>query len=250
MMRSLLVRGMLAGLVAGVLALGFAYAFGEPQVASAIDLEGTLGGGHHHPADAAAEPAEEEPVSRGVQSTLGLATAVGVYGIAIGGLFALAFAFAYGRIGRYDARATAGLLGLGGFGAVVLVPFLKYPANPPAVGVEETVGERTVLYFSMVLLSLAVAAGAVYMGRLLVPRLGNWSAAVVGVLAGIAAISVLQFLLPGINEVPEGFPASLLWRFRLASLGTQVVLWTTLSLAFGALAHRLLAKPSPATVSA
>ena len=65
-----------------------------------------------------------------MQSTLGLATAAVVYGVALGGLFALAFAVAYGRIGRFNARATAALLALVGFGTVAFVPFLKYPANP------------------------------------------------------------------------------------------------------------------------
>ena len=34
--------------------------------------------------------------------------------------------------------------------------------------------------------------------------------------------------------------ATLLWRFRLASLGTQAVLWTTMGLLFGALTERSL----------
>ena len=40
---------------------------------------------------------------------------------------------------------------------------------------------------------------------------------------------------PGLFEVPDTFPPSLLWNFRLASLGTQVTLWTALGLAFAAL---------------
>ena len=43
-----------------------------------------------------------------------------------------------------------------------------------------------------------------------------------------------------VDEVAGGFPATLLWRFRLASLGTQAVLWTTLGLLFGALTERSL----------
>jgi hypothetical protein len=40
---------------------------------------------------------------------------------------------------------------------------------------------------------------------------------------------------------PEHLSATLLWRFRLASLGTQLVMWTTIGLLFGALAERRLA---------
>ena len=40
--------------------------------------------------------------------------------------------------------------------------------------------------------------------------------------------------------VPAEFPASVLWRFRLASLGTQLVLWLGMGLIFGALTERAL----------
>jgi hypothetical protein len=72
---------------------------------------------------------ESELVSRSVQSGVGLLTGVVVYGTAFGGLFALAFAFAYQRIGRLSARATAALLAAAGFVALVLVPQLKYPTE-------------------------------------------------------------------------------------------------------------------------
>ena len=46
---------------------------------------------------------------------------------------------------------------------------------------------------------------------------------------------------PAVNEVPGDIAAVVLWRFRLASLGTQAVLWATLGLLFGALTERSLA---------
>jgi predicted cobalt transporter CbtA len=51
-----------------------------------------------------------------------------------------------------------------------------------------------------------------------------------------------QFLLPAVNEVPTDFPAVLLWNFRVASIGTQLVLWATIGLAFGLWAERVLQK--------
>jgi hypothetical protein len=47
-----------------------------------------------------------------------------------------------------------------------------------------------------------------------------------------------MLLLPPVNEVPADFSATVLWRFRLASVGTQLVLWTTIGLLFGALTER------------
>jgi hypothetical protein len=99
-MRGLLVRGMLAGLAAGLIYALFAYLFGEPSVDRAIAFEEQL-------AAAANEPPGEELVSRGVQSTLGLGVAAAVYGVAIGGIFALVFAVAQGRMSRLSPRGTA-----------------------------------------------------------------------------------------------------------------------------------------------
>ena len=40
--------------------------------------------------------------------------------------------------------------------------------------------------------------------------------------------------MPPLDEVPEGFPAVVLWQFRMATLGAQTILWTVLGLGFGA----------------
>jgi predicted cobalt transporter CbtA len=234
MMRTLLVRGMLVGVVAGVLALGFASLYGEPQVNRAIDFE-------YQQARAAGEPPEVEEISRGVQRSFGLATGLIVYGVAFGGLFALAFAVAFGRIGPAGPRATATLVALGGFVALVLVPFLKYPANPPSVGDADTIGRRTELYFGLLLISVVVLALAVQIGRQLAPRFGAWNATIIAGVVFVIAVAVVEFALPTVDEVPPEFPATLLWRFRLAALGTQAVLWATIGLLFGALTERSLA---------
>ena len=48
----------------------------------------------------------------------------------------------------------------------------------------------------------------------------------------------IQLLLPDVNEVPEDFPAVVLWRFREASLAIQIVLWGGIGLGFGWLTER------------
>ena len=226
--RMLLVRGMIVGLAAGAAAFVFATLFGEGPVGQAIDFEAAHAGGHDH-------GDEPELVSRTIQSTVGLATATLVYGVALGGLFALAFAVAYGRIGRFSPRATAALVALGGFVTVALVPFLKYPANPPATGSPDTLGQRTGLYFLMIVIAVAGGLLALSLGRWLGPRYGAWNASIAAVGAYVVLIAIVEFALPTISEVPDGFPALVLWKFRLASLGTQLVTWTVLGLLFGAL---------------
>jgi hypothetical protein len=228
LVRGLLIRGMLAGLAAGVLMWAFAYAFGEPQVRAGIAFE-----------EATSPPPDEAPlVSRTMQESLGLLTGTVVYAVAIGGVFALVFAAVHGRIGRGRPRVTAATLALAAFAVIVLVPFLKYPSNPPAVGADETIGYRTRIYFVMLLLSLLSAFAALRIGRDAVKRLGAWNGALVAVAGYIALVAISQLLMPSLDETPPGFSASVIWHFRLASLGTHAVLYATLGLAFGALAER------------
>jgi hypothetical protein len=170
-----------------------------------------------------------------------LMTGVVVYGTALGGLFALAFAFAYQRIGRLSARSTSALLAAAGFLAIFLVPQLKYPSNPPSVGQPETIGYRSELFFLMILISVAALSLAIVIAPRLAARYGNWNAALLAASVFIVIIVLAQVLLPDINEVPDQFPAVVLWRFRIVSVGIQLILWATFGLLFGALAERVLA---------
>ncbi|WP_321794013.1 CbtA family protein [Caballeronia sp. J97] len=253
MIRTLLIRGMIAGLVAGLIGFGFARAFGEPSVAQAIAFEQQHEHAAHEHGDEHADAAgaahshdhgDEELVSRDTQSGLGLLTGVAVFGTALGGLFSLVFAFAYGRLGALRARGTSALLALFGFVSVAIVPFLKYPPNPPAVGNPDTIGPRTALFFGMVAISLVAAVVAVRLQRHMAARHDGWNATLVAAAAYIAVIVAAQGALPRIDEVPAGFSASLLWNFRLAAIGIQALLWTTLGLVFGVLAARELERPT------
>ncbi|MFD7031640.1 CbtA family protein [Streptomyces sp. NPDC059917] len=230
--RALLIRGMLAGLVAGVAAFLVAYLLGESKVDAAIAIEEAANAGHDH--------AEMAPVSRALQSTAGLGTGVLLYSVALGGIAALVFCFALGRIGRFTPRVTSLLVAGGLFVTVTLVPFLKYPANPPAVGDPDTVVKRTTLYVLMIALSVLLAAAATVLGRRLAPSRGNWNASVIAVAAFVVAVGVAYAFLPSVYEVPADFPAGLIWQFRLASLAIQATLWAVFGLGFGTLAERLL----------
>lgn len=223
---------MLAGLVAGVFALAVAYFLGEGPVDAAIAFEEAHSEGHHE--------GGEELVSRTVQSTAGLATGVLVFGLAVGGIAGLAYCVALGRIGRFGPRATAALVAAGALLAAYVVPYLKYPPNPPAVGDPDTIGERTTLYFLMIVLSVLLTVAAVLVGQRLAPRLGHWHATVAVAAGFVVAVGLAFAFLPSFDEVPEGFPASVVWEFRLATLAIHATLWTVFGLVFGELAERLL----------
>ncbi len=245
MVGTLLMRGMLIGVVAGLLSFGFLKIVGEPAVDRAIAFDTAMdemagkAKADHARAMGMSMPIEApELVSRPVQAGVGLLAGVTVYSAAFGGLFALAFALSYGRIGDFGPRTTAALLALSGIVAVYVVPSLKYPANPPSVGDPETIAARTELYFGMIAISLAAMFAAWMLRNRLVSRFGGWNAAIVAAVAYILVTVAVAAALPSVNDVPEGFPAIVLWQFRMASLGAQAIIWATIGLGFGALMER------------
>lgn len=234
---AILLRGLLAGLIAGLLAGVFAYATGESRIDAAIAIEEAAaqaapadpaGDGHH----------DEELVSRAGQKG-GLFLATALYGVAMGGLLATAYTLLRRRLRtRSDTRAAFGLAGAALLG-IVLVPFVKYPANPPAVGDPATIDQRTISWLSIVVIGLVAVWAGVLAARSPRPHAPEWLRAAAALAGFLVVVAVGYVLLPAIDEVPDTFPPSLLWSFRLASLGTQVTLWTALGLAFAALLHRL-----------
>jgi len=222
---------MLAGLVAGLMVFAFARWAGEPQVDRAIAFESSMD-------QAKGEPPEPEMVSRKIQKSLGLLTGAILYGTALGGIFGLVFAYVRGRLSQSRPRVLSALIAGMGFVAIVLVPSLKYPANPPSVGSSETIGIRTAAYFLLIAMSILVMAAALKAKRYWSSSLGTWNATLAAAFLYVVLVSVLAHFLPVIDEVPEAFPASLLWKFRIASWETQVVLWSVLGLLFGWLTER------------
>jgi hypothetical protein len=275
MQQRLILRGVLAGAIAGLLAFVFARIFAEPQIQQAIDYEagreaaqaaldkaaGVVGG-----------PAGEEIFSRAVQGNVGIGLGMIAFGAAVGAMFAVVYAVCLGRVGNLRPRTLALLVAGGGFLGVYLVPFLKYPANPPAIGHEETIEQRGTLYLLLVGSTIALLGLAVWLGQRLRPRFGNWHASLLAGGAFLVAIGILFAVLPptghlGSNvalfgehpsETPlpltdpsgaivyPGFPADVLFSFRLYSVAAQLLLWTAIGLVFAPLAERLLAPPAPA----
>jgi ABC-type dipeptide/oligopeptide/nickel transport system permease subunit len=266
MEKQIIWRGLLAGALAGVLSFIFSRIFLEPVIDKAIDYEDGIGAarealsgaaaGHDHGGEGGFEG-----FTRAVQMNIGMGFGVLLFSVAIGAIFAVIFAVAYGRVGDISAR----LLSLYVAGAMLvslfIVPALKYPPSPPALSLDETIRQRTLLYLLMVVLSAALFVAAVYLGRRLSEKLGGWNAALAAAGAYIAASAVVMLVLPTIDETPgpllddagtvvyEGFPAGVLYDFRLFSLGNQVVIYATLGLAFGFMAARLLGEKRQEHVS-
>jgi predicted cobalt transporter CbtA len=247
--KRLIARGLLAGALGALLAFLFARLCAEPVIGRAIAFEDgrtdaeNAHGVHEHGA---------ELFTRGVQANAGLGFGVLIFGVAMGALFGVLFCVVSARTKDIGPRALSVILAAGAFGAVYLVPFVKYPPNPPAVGQADTIRDRTGWYLAMVLASVAAAMAAVWLARRLDARLGAWNARLLATGAYLLAITAVAVLLPAVDETPgplrdasgaivyPGFPADVLYEFRLVSLGTQLVLWATIGVVFATLAGRLL----------
>ena len=123
-----ILRGALSGFVAGVLGFVFARIFAEPVI-----------------------------FSRTIQSTIGIATGIIAFSTAMGALVAVAYLVMHGRF-NVRPRNLAWMIAGFGFLGVYLLPFVKYPANPPAIGHTFTITTRGHLYLTMVASALAFGA--------------------------------------------------------------------------------------------
>lgn len=280
MEKKLILRGLLSGALAGLIAFVFARIFAEPQIQKAIDYEGGRDAAQEtldKAAGIAVEAAGSDPFSRAVQANVGIGLGIVLFGAAIGLLFAVVYTVCLGRVGQVRPRTLSMLVALGGFLGLFMIPFLKYPANPPAIGHEETIGQRTTLYLTMVVLTLLFMFGGIVLGRRLAPRFGNWNATLLAIGAFAVAIGVVMLLLPSLGElaanqrefgshatetplplldgngniVYPGFDADVLFYFRFYSVGAQLLMWSALGLIFAPLAERVLASaqaPQPNVV--
>jgi predicted cobalt transporter CbtA len=243
--RNILIRGLLAGFIAGLAAFCVGNLVGETQVDAAIAVEESHAASEAAPADTHDETTtghthEEDGtvVSRTTQKTWGLATGTIASGTALGGLVALVAASLIGRMGTFSPRASTLLVSLLGFIAVSFVPFLKYPATPPAVGNEDTIGSRTGLFFGFMLISILAAIAAVALAQHLVKTRGGFQAVVIATAAYLLVVVVVGQVMPTVNEIGD-FPADTLWYFRRASLLTLGTMWAVLGVVLAALVGRL-----------
>lgn len=238
-LRSLAGAALLVGALAGLGAAAFATVAVEPAIDEAIGIEEAAAAAA--PAEAADKVQDDElhgtadhdevVISRSFQRGVGLFGAYAFTGMAFGLLLAVAtFAMRSSPVGAFRRVTVAGAIRAG---AVTVGPWLKYPPNPPAVGDPATLAQRQFLYLALIIVTGAVGMGAAILsGRL---RAAGWSehrrtAALVAAVA-VPMLMVLAVLPAAPDAV--GVPATLVWRFRLASLGSTLLLWTALTLGLG-----------------
>ena len=198
-----ILRGALSGFVAGVLGFLFARIFAEPVINQAIAYESGRAAALaalNHAAGRPIAPDGPEIFSRSIQSTIGVATGIIAFATAMGALVAVAYLVLHGRFNVRPRNLVWMIAGFGFLG-VYLLPFVKYPANPPAIGHSFTIHTRGALYLAMVAGSLILLGLAAWLARRLAPRFGMTGAVVLAAVAFLVAYGVLIGLLPSLGNL-------------------------------------------------
>ena len=220
-MPKVLTAALLGGLIAGGAVGVFHFLLTEPLIDKAIAIE-EAALTEVSPELAAATPV----VSRDTQR-IGLIAGFVIYGLAIGLLFYAALFVLRNRLLPAMSIARQGvLLAAVAYWGIALVPFLKYPANPPGVGEPESIAFRQLTTLSLTVLLLIGSAVMLYIAR----RRGGapW--------LGLAVVHVvyagLLWVVFPVNPDPVHVPEELLIQFRIHSLTGMTLTWALLGATF------------------
>jgi hypothetical protein len=120
------------------------------------------------------------------------------------------------------------------FWAAALLPFLKYPANPPGVGDPSTIDFRQHIYLGMLVGAIVVVALAFGAQRAASARYGVARATLLAVAVLGLGSAGLYLALPADTD-PIRMPLALVSEFRLHSLAGLGLFWAALGGFFGPL---------------
>ncbi len=159
----------------------------------------------------------------------GQVLAGGILGLSIGSLFGVVFAYSRHVLpGQNHVKKSLVLAGLMWF-TIFIIPFLKYPANPPTVGDPDTVVLRANLYLSFIALSGFGAVGFYRVYKKLQDRKKIF--AFIGFAVYISIVFVL--MPPNPDEITA--PMELVNGFRVMSVTAVTVFWIANALILGLL---------------
>lgn len=226
--------GAIAGALGGLALALFLLVAGESTIDDAIALEDAQRA-HEHVGDRPSTRATDEVFTRGEQK-LGGALGTVLAGVSFGCVFGIVFAAVRHRLPGRDDWQRALWLGGAAWLSVHLVPALKYPPNPPAVGNPDTVGERTMQY----LLMIGVAIAALALAWRIAIALHALAAHVRLPVAGAAWFAVVIVAMVVFPPEPDevNAPAQLVWHFREKALAGSAVSWAVTACVFGTLLIR------------
>src|SRR5829696_8297191 len=158
-----------------------------------------------------------------------------ILGLSIGSLYGIVFAYTRGSISGTNNKKKALIVASIMWFVLFLMPALKYPPNPPAVGNPETIYYRQSLYVAFLAISGFSALGLAFLYRKMMMASSNNTKkkAIIIPSAVYAAIMAGAYLAMPANPDPINAPIDLVIGFRITSAITISVFWALLGIIFG-----------------
>jgi hypothetical protein len=215
-----ILSGALAGTILGIINLGLV----EPYIDQAIGIEiqNSVSSGENVDLS--------EIAHYRIWQKSGEVVAAAVYGISLGALFGIIFAYSKNALpGSNNKKKALFLAGILWF-VLYLVVAIKYPANPPAVGNPETIYYREALYVAFI----AISGFTALILALLWKRVKINSKKIVFPLV-YAGIMTAAYLAMPANPDPINISMDLVQNFRVWTAVTIGIFWGLLGIIFGSL---------------
>ena len=160
----------------------------------------------------------------------------GILGMSIGALFGIVFAYSRNSLPKGHTIKKTFVLAAIMWLTIFLIPFLKYPANPPTVGDIDTVVLRSILYLSFIAISGFSAVGFF----ILYKKLQNKKKGLAFV--GYAVFITTVFFIMPVNPDEVKAPMDLVNGFRAMSVIAVTTFWIAEAIIFGMLWQKYKAK--------
>ena len=160
----------------------------------------------------------------------------GILGMSIGALFGIVFAYSRNSLPKGHTLKKTFVLAAIMWLTIFIIPFLKYPANPPTVGDVDTVVLRSTLYLSFIAISGFSAVGFF----ILYKKLQNKKKGLAFV--GYAVFVTTVFFIMPVNPDEVKAPMDLVNSFRIMSVIAVTTFWIAEAIIFGMLWQKYKAK--------
>ncbi|WP_458719663.1 CbtA family protein [Candidatus Nitrosocosmicus sp. R] len=213
----------LSGVIAGVILAGVNYFVAEPFIDQAIGIEVDN-------SIASGEVVDFDELSTyRVWQKEGTFAAGAFLGLTYGAILGIVYVISRKYLPSSDDRKKALILAAIMCLSLYIVPFIKYPTNPPAVGDPETIGLRDSLYTSYQLASGLIALGA----SILIYKLRKIS--YIKYVIPIIYLGLVAFIYAVFPANPDEItaPMDLVNAFRAVTFGTMVMFYLVLGAIFG-----------------
>lgn len=219
---------LLAGVAAGLILASVNYFVAEPFIDQAIGIEtkNSVSSGEHVD--------YTELTSYRIWQKDGTFAAGAFLGLTYGAILGVAYVISRRYIPSSDDRKKALVLAALVCLALYVIPFMKYPANPPAVGNPETIGLRDTLYTTFQLTS-GLIAGGMFVLFVKMRSVNN-----IKYIVPIIYVALIAFIYTVFPPNPDAItaPMNLVNAFRMVTFSTMVMFFLVMGGIFGVLWHK------------